>query len=182
MVAQSPGGVSIGLELWLKADDGFTYNSATNAEWLDQSPNAIVFNANLVQGPDADSAPTLGEGTLNFNPSLIFDGIDTGLATAVDGADFGFSEWSFFSVQKAPQNDNGGTIAQYGNNGSNNFSFYLLKDVNKPFVITVNSIDIFGTSVFDDLNTHILGYTNTSSGGIIYYDAQLSESWLKKEA
>ena len=96
LVAQSPGGVSIGLELWLKADDGFTYNSATNAEWLDQSPNAIVFNANLVQGPDADSAPTLGEGTLNFNPSLIFDGIDTGLATAVDGADFGFSEWSFF--------------------------------------------------------------------------------------
>lgn len=113
LVAQAPGGVSTGLELWLKADSGSKPSSPTAAEWLVQSPNAIVFTANLVQGPDPDSAPTLGEGTMNFNPSLIFDGIDTGLATAIDGADFGFSESSVLSLQKAPKNDNGGTIAQH---------------------------------------------------------------------
>ncbi|MDM8159581.1 hypothetical protein QUH73_07140 [Labilibaculum sp. K2S] len=48
LLAQSPGGISSGLNLWLKADAGFIYNSFTHAEWLDQSPGNLAFDVSLM--------------------------------------------------------------------------------------------------------------------------------------
>jgi hypothetical protein len=49
--------VSCNLELWLIADSDYTYNSTTKEEWLDQSTNNLVFNANMVEGPNLDLPP-----------------------------------------------------------------------------------------------------------------------------
>ncbi|CAG5076380.1 T9SS type A sorting domain-containing protein [Parvicella tangerina] len=63
-IAQSPGGVSSSLQLWLKADAGVTGNPVTI--WNDQSGNG--FNATSGSGPDVLS------NDINFNSSLSFDG------------------------------------------------------------------------------------------------------------
>jgi hypothetical protein len=64
LFAQTPGGVSSNLHLWLKADAGVTGDPLT--AWTDQSGNG--FNATATSGPDVLT------NNVNFNPTLSFDG------------------------------------------------------------------------------------------------------------
>lgn len=173
LYAQPPGGVFSNLELWLRSDIGFTYNSLTNAEWRDQSPNSLIFNANLVQGPDTDSAPTFLNNGTNFNPGIMFDGIDTGLATAIDAADFDFSQWSIFSVQQTVPGYNH-CVWHYGVDGKNTLALFI---DNSPggFNFNVNNT---GTATItnpriDDNLPHIVGFTANGASTEIYLDANV---------
>ncbi len=69
--AQSPGGVSSNLKVWLKAGTGVT--GTTNvSNWADQSGNGN----NASQGTAANQ-PSLISSDLNFNPSINFSGSTT---------------------------------------------------------------------------------------------------------
>ena len=72
--AASPGGVSTGLGLWLRADAGLTADTGSSADqWTDQSANAFVFaDSDGNAGPDIVTGA--GGGLFNFNPSLDFGG------------------------------------------------------------------------------------------------------------
>tara|TARA_R110002049_G_scaffold206269_1_gene376827 strand:- start:78288 stop:78842 length:555 start_codon:yes stop_codon:yes gene_type:complete len=132
-----------------------------------------VFNANLVQGPDADSAPTfLGNGT-NFNPGILFDGVDTGLATAVDGADFDFSQWSVFSVQQTTPGYNH-CVWHYGVSGQNTLALFI-NAAPSGFNVTINISDGGVSSItnprLDDNLPHIFGLTANNASTEIYLDS-----------
>ncbi len=63
----APGNVSANLELWFKADAGV--NEGNVDVWSDFSGNAFDINQT-----DAVEQPLRSSNTINFNPSLIFDG------------------------------------------------------------------------------------------------------------
>ncbi len=75
--AQSPGGISSGLKVWLKADAGTstTVNGALVTAWNDQSGN----NLHHAQATSAKQPRYAGAGSnylINYNPALTFDGGD----------------------------------------------------------------------------------------------------------
>lgn len=123
---KSPGGIVDNLALWLNAEKGFTYTSSTDAEWKDQSRNQLALNVNLIQNPsNATAAPTLAENSNNFNPTLAFDGASTGLASAVDAADFGFSEVTVFSVQQVASGAHSHCVWHYDDGGDNDLAVFI---------------------------------------------------------
>ncbi len=67
----APGGVTAGIQLWVKADNGVIASSSAVSQWTDQSPE----NHNLVQAT-AVNRPLLQNASVgfNFNPSVKFDG------------------------------------------------------------------------------------------------------------
>ena len=67
----APGGVSAGLGVWLRADQGSstTTDGQTVADWADFGPGG-----NDVTQPTAGNQPKFKEVNLNFNPALEFDG------------------------------------------------------------------------------------------------------------
>ncbi|MBS1669722.1 MAG: T9SS type A sorting domain-containing protein [Bacteroidetes bacterium] len=65
-IAQSPGGVSSGLTLWLKGNAGTTVSGSTVTAWKDQSPKGF----NMSQG--TYTGPTLTANACNFNQGLLF--------------------------------------------------------------------------------------------------------------
>ena len=70
LAAQSPGGISANLGLWLKANDngGVTADVATILSWTDKSPAA----SNLT----GENAPTFTVNAINFNPAVLLSGSD----------------------------------------------------------------------------------------------------------
>ncbi|WP_367390798.1 hypothetical protein [Lewinella sp. LCG006] len=78
---QAPGGVAGALQLWVKADAGTssTTDGTDVNTWFDQSGNGNDMMATVANRiPDyADALPTS-----NYNPTLIFDGINSGLELA----------------------------------------------------------------------------------------------------
>lgn len=75
LMPSSPGGVSSGLALWLKADKGVNLSGTTlsaagpSGAWADQSPNGR--NIDYVY-----SNPQWIDSSINFNPVIRFDGDD----------------------------------------------------------------------------------------------------------
>jgi len=63
----APGGIDTNLQLWLRADEGVV-GGATVDSWADQSGANNNFGATGTARPDAT------ENTINFNPSVTFDG------------------------------------------------------------------------------------------------------------
>lgn len=82
--AQSPGGVSTNLKLWLKADAGTNTitNNAVVSQWDDQGPAV----KDATQAANANK-PLFKDGTagVNFNPAISFDGINDYLANTSGG-------------------------------------------------------------------------------------------------
>ncbi|RIK25443.1 MAG: hypothetical protein DCC55_40600, partial [Chloroflexi bacterium] len=64
----APGGVSAGIGLWLKANDGVTDSSGAVSQWVDQSGNGLDFFATVAQ-PTYQGAAT----HFNFNPYVDLD-------------------------------------------------------------------------------------------------------------
>ncbi len=75
--AQSPGGISTNLNLWLKSDAGITESSGDVSAWADQSGSAYNFT-------DAGTSPyAFVSNSINFNPSIDnIDGTDRRLQNA----------------------------------------------------------------------------------------------------
>jgi gliding motility-associated-like protein len=171
--AQSPGGIAPGLELWLKADAGFTYTNTTNAEWLDQSPNNLTLNSNLIQNPTpGTNAPIIGTGIANYNPGIIFDGINAGLSSAVNAADFGFTEWTVFSVHLvAPGYDN--TVWHYGADGDNDLALFINGGNPRRFTFQVNNSTVVDVRdpYLDDNIPHMVGFAANATSTETYVDA-----------
>ena len=71
----APGGVTSGLEAWVKADAGTstTTDGATVATWSDQSGNGYNFTQ-ATAGSQPTYYSTTTDKLLNFNPVLDFDG------------------------------------------------------------------------------------------------------------
>nr|WP_321357917.1 MBG domain-containing protein [uncultured Draconibacterium sp.] len=171
---KSPGGIVDNLALWLDAEKGFTYTSATDAEWIDQSHNRLALNVNLIQNPsNATAAPTLAENSNNFNPTLAFNGTSTGLASAVDAADFGFSEVTVFSVQQVASGAHSHCVWHYDDKGFNDLAVFIDGDPTNQFNITVNrnSLGNIADPVLNDDTPHLLGFASNNSSAEIYVDA-----------
>lgn len=78
--AQSPGGVSNQNTLWLKADQGITLNNQLVEEWEEFSGANVTGNFEVVSpgaGGIAQTAPTLNETGINFNPYVVFNANQT---------------------------------------------------------------------------------------------------------
>ncbi|WP_185155618.1 DUF11 domain-containing protein [Rudanella paleaurantiibacter] len=73
----APGGVTVDLQLWVKADDGVVASGSAVSQWTDQS----IADHNLIQTTSA-FRPLIQPASVgfNFNPSVKFDGIDDRLA------------------------------------------------------------------------------------------------------
>ncbi|AZA56849.1 hypothetical protein EG350_06540 [Chryseobacterium shandongense] len=67
--AQSPGGVSSGLRLWLKGDAGVTLISGNVSSWTNQASPGLSFT----QSTAADR-PSYSSSGWNFNPNVTFSG------------------------------------------------------------------------------------------------------------
>ena len=81
LIAQAPGGVTGSIEVWLKADAGINGVGAdTDGDpvntWVDQG--TMTNNASAANL----APPTYYDSTLNYNPVVVFDGVN-------DGMDFG---------------------------------------------------------------------------------------------
>lgn len=172
---EAPGGIVDNLELWLNAEKGFTYTSPTDAEWMDQSRNKMALNVNLIRSPKSHTvAPTLANNSDNFNSIIAFDGVGTGLASAVNAADFDFSEMSVFSVQQVASGVYSHTVWHYNNDGYNDLAFFIDgSTTGNEFNITVNysSLGNLTTPVLTDDIPHLVGFTSNASSAQIYVDA-----------
>ncbi|WP_409515154.1 beta strand repeat-containing protein, partial [Chryseobacterium sp.] len=71
----APGGVISGLNLWLKANAGFSSN-----QWLDQSGSGFIYQQNTAANQPAAT------GIMNFNTAIRFDGTNDSMSlTSVTG-------------------------------------------------------------------------------------------------
>lgn len=76
-----PGGVTADLGLWTKADAGTssTTNGGFINTWLDQSPNQYQMTSQVDNRRPKYTAPSTSS---NFNPTVLFDGVNSGLELA----------------------------------------------------------------------------------------------------
>ncbi len=76
---EAPGGVNSYLSLWLKADAGIAEMEGTSiTNWTDQSTKGLMASNSSSDGQTAPTA-RLTTQTINFNPTIEFDGINNGL-------------------------------------------------------------------------------------------------------
>lgn len=111
----APGGVSSGLELWIKAEDG-VLNGGTPA--IDGQPVDTWEDRSGVRTNDLSSAALVAPvfqnnagDNINFNPSVAFNGVDTGMDLAGDYIFSSGSGMTFFGALWP--DDNTGKDRQY---------------------------------------------------------------------
>lgn len=113
--SSAPGGVSAGLSLWLRGDDGITSSSNLISAWSDKSGNGN----NLIQG-NSSLSPTLVENSLNTHAILDFTNDN------MDGAT-GFYTHDYFIVLSPDQNLTSASTVEYPlgftNNGQTGLAF-----------------------------------------------------------
>jgi hypothetical protein len=124
--AQSPGGVSTNLSLWLKADNTSTLSPTTGSlnSWT-YSNSANQFTATV------GTQPTVAPNTFNFLPSINFSGSQLMVGPTGPGATgapipAGSLAYSVFAVWSSPQAVGGGNMRIWAqrpnsNAGDNNF-------------------------------------------------------------
>lgn len=169
-----PGGVSSGLSMWLKADAGFSENSSTDVEWQDQSTNNFILNSNLVSGSDGISAPNFNSNSINYNAGITFDGVDTGMSTAINTVNFNFSNWTVFSVQAIKNNTISNCIWHYNNDGKNDLALFI--DPNPSgFNFAVNNVSdgIITSPTIDDGKPYLVVHTSNNSATSTFVNSDL---------
>jgi hypothetical protein len=85
--AQSPGGVSANLNLWIKANAGVSTSSNNVLTWADQSPNAYTYTSAAIK-------PTLTTDGLNYNYVVTFPGNQNIISTT----DVSYADWTAYFV------------------------------------------------------------------------------------
>ncbi len=97
----SPGGVSTGLELWLRADQGTscTTNGCSVSSWTDQSANGYTANSS--------NQPSFSEVSRNYNPAIEFDGNNNHfeIAGGIFPSSGGWNDIMSYSVVKKTNNN-----------------------------------------------------------------------------
>ncbi len=126
-VSSSPGSVSSGLLVWLKADAG-TSNLST--QWEDQSGNGNHYTT--VTGPALSS----GNKTSNYNPYIV---INSGGFVAPAGAELG-NNYTIFTIAKKLDTDYDGRI--FDGHTGNHYWGYIGQDAND----TIKKLQVFTSS------------------------------------
>ncbi|MFT3702013.1 MAG: PA14 domain-containing protein [Agriterribacter sp.] len=111
-VVTSPGGVSTGLALWLKADAGTssTTSGAAITTWIDQSANAT----------GTGSATYYNNGTNNYNPYISYNGSSNYFAMPAGYANFTGGLSSYFVASFNNTTQNWVRFFDFGNGSANN--------------------------------------------------------------
>ena len=179
--AQSPGGVSTNLSLWLQANNTSTLSPTTGSlnSWT-YSNSTNQFTAT------AGSQPTVAPSTFNFLPSIAFNGSQMMLGPTGPGATgapiaAGSLAYSIFAVWSSPapvangganmriwaQRANAGTIADGNFDGASLFVYPSGQFQGSPYLVTPSPYgdqpeiypDVTGVSAAPAYNTAILTYT-----------------------
>jgi hypothetical protein len=179
--AQSPGGVSSNLSLWLKADNSATLSPTTGSlnSWT-YSNNSNQFTATV------GSQPTVAPSSFNFLPSIAFNGSQMMLGPTGPGATgapipAGSLAYSIFAVWSSPavvangapnmrvwaQRANAGTTTDNNFDGASLFVFPSGQFNGAPFFVTPSpygdepeiSPYVTGVSAAPAYNAAILTYT-----------------------
>ena len=118
MQTTAPGGVTSGLALWLKANDGPTsldaagnFTVAGGSSWLDRSGNGRNAD-NVGSDPQRIAGP-------NFNPTVFFDGGDS-IRFSSSPFVSAFTAGEVFTVAKAAQGNGNTNNYPYDFGGSSN--------------------------------------------------------------
>jgi hypothetical protein len=110
--AQSPGGVSTGILLWTKANNGVSTTGATVTGWTDQTGT----NTFTVTG-----SPQYSSTTINFNPCITYDG-----ASRFTGNTSLTNVTEAFTVGKIVNSSGGsGSGTMIGTLGDANYGYYF---------------------------------------------------------
>ena len=161
--SQSPGGVSTGLELWLKADLGVTSSGGSVSQWSDQSGNTL----HATQGTTTDQ-PTVSTATQNFNPMLTFDGSNDQLTSSFM-ASIVNNDVSFSTVSNRRSSRSGNYIVgQDGAGGTGQYLHYGYRDnttFTEAFLGADINLTIPGFSSFNPANAGISLSTHSSTNG-----------------
>ena len=171
----APGGVTTGLEAWFDASENVDITSSTDVEWTDRSAAGLVLDSQSGETGDP-KGPTLTNDALNFSPALTFDSGDDGLFTGTNSADWDFSEFSVYSVQKNDQitgttNDDAQTVWHYGDSGDNDLALFLQDDTDKGYSISNSTAtNPVSNTELDDGVIHVTNYVADSSSDIVYID------------
>ena len=80
-----PGGTSLDVELWLKADQLSLANNANVTTWIDQSGNNRNFNQYTT---NSSAAPLYLTKEMNYNPALSFTSVTTNRRKLVGPTNF----------------------------------------------------------------------------------------------
>lgn len=118
--SQNPGNVSLGLQMWLKADEGVTLTGTDVNSWADQSINSIIGSSE-----GSNDAQFNAEG-LNFNPVITFNGnsfYNYG-TPALLNINPSIQTLSIIAVTTSDQS-NGGTVISKGDNTTRNFQLWF---------------------------------------------------------
>ena len=149
----SPGGVDDSLELWLRADQGITTLSGRVRYWDDQSELTSNHSGQYYYSKRPSVGHNLAvEGqTLNFNPTVAFDGVNDLL------------------VVKKLQLDDGASIFAVGFNGLQGATGSQFK----PFII---SEDAHGANTQDEGFLLVAGRSNTNDGDVLFIPPHKSDA------
>ena len=202
VLAASPGGVAgenlNSLELWLRADVGVEATGGGVDAWDDQSE----FTSNNVSQGTSNKRPIVGDDlavdgeTLNFNPTVMFDGSNDLLSTSTLQLDDGAS---IFAVAFNGLQSGGGSqfkpfiISQDGHGGSDQDEGFLLvagrSDDNDGDVLFVPphsaSGDAEETTDFGDRTNRAsmwLGLDDINNQDFVYRNGELRASNLSVPA
>jgi len=165
--AQSPGGVSTNLELWLKANQGTTVIGSEVSAWADQSGNGNNFSntAGVARG----TLPDLISNNYNWNPSIFFNESVTSdyLATA-NFSGFSSGGLTQFIVFQHPPSTISNSLLSYASTASNND--FLLFNLNSLSVFRGASINV-GNVLDDNIQSiFVVDRTQSNRNVNIYRD------------
>ena len=137
-IVPAPGGVTLDIGLWLKANVGITQAGGLVTQWDGQSASGTIAS----QGT-ATEQPTFVDNAINFNPLVRFDGTDDELTLPDTNLPSGTSQRSFFSVSTTnePANALDGNIFYYGS-GSNGTSWRVIANDNRYGLNSSNDVNV----------------------------------------
>ncbi len=161
-----PGGVVADLKLWLKADSG-----ASGASWVNQAGggNATQINASSQPTPSTSEL-------LNFNPSMVFDGIDDYFRVDRSASLIGISSLTTFYITQT--NAGSANVYHHGTSGGANFGnvkntwFHPIHEQNASGVFKSWGEGIYGSIIsYVQFNrTQLFAHSyETTSGAIKTY-------------
>ena len=165
--AQSPGGISSNLQLWLKANVGISQSSGNILSWTDQSGSAN--NATIINGTN----PTFINSSINSYPVANFSGAG-GLQGAFSTAITTSNISAFMVVQAASATANPSGIfsivaASPTNDGTNANSAILFQRTGSAIMTTRNNTSLGNYNAAAALGQYHLYSTQFSATQDLFY-------------
>ncbi|MGN6415983.1 MAG: LamG-like jellyroll fold domain-containing protein [Pseudobacter sp.] len=122
---KAPGGVLTGLDAWTRADVGLTLSGNATTAWEDYGPSMRVWNK-TTHATTIDLSPA----AMNYNPALIFKGLNTSYFTYSPLVTTGYTQGEVFSVQSSAVNNVAGFPFQLGGASGTTEVWYRYTDNN----------------------------------------------------